>query len=227
MPDEAARQVRDAGRPSGRCAGEFELLETLRWSPRDGFFLLERHLRRLERSARFFDYPCSSADVRRALESSVADVRDESRLRLLVGRGGGIRVERAPLEPSPDPVRVAFALAPIDPTDVFLFHKTTNRGQYDRAQLPGFDDVVLWNPAGQVTETTIANIVAELGGRKVTPPVDCGLLAGTFREELLERGAIVEAPLRIADLHRASAVWLINSVRKWRRARILGASPSR
>ena len=69
-----------------------------------------------------------------------------------------------------------FATEPIDPADVFLFHKTTNRAVYDRARRPDCDDVVLWNPAGEVTETTIANLVVEVGDRRVTPPIACGLL---------------------------------------------------
>ena len=43
----------------------------------------------------------------------------------------------------------------------------------------------------------------------------CGLLAGTFREELLAAGRIRERVLTRADLARATAVHLINSVRRW------------
>lgn len=229
MPDDASRHAPDAGQARrGPDAGprrpvDFELLETLRWSPADGFFLLDRHLRRMERSARHFEYPFRRDAIVSALESAVAGIPRDSRVRLLVGRAGTIRTDVGLLVPSADPVRVAVAHAPIDPTDEFLFHKTTNRVQYERARLPGVEDVVLWNPAGQITETTIANIVVEIGGRRVTPPVECGLLPGTFREELLERGEIVESPVDVADLPLASAVWLINSVRRWRRAAIVGA----
>jgi len=54
----------------------------------------------------------------------------------------------------------------------------------------------------------------------VTPPVSCGLLAGTFRDELLEKGEIEERAVSLSDLKRAKAVWLINSVRKWRRVSV-------
>ena len=66
---------------------------------------------------------------------------------------------------------------------------------------PGVDDVVLWNDGGEVTETTTANIVADFGEGKVTPPVSCGLLAGTFRAELLARGEVREA---VIPLERAA-----------------------
>ena len=198
-------------------AETFDLLETMKWTPEGGFFLLDRHLRRLERSARYFDYPCSAPDTRRALDRAVAQSAGPLRVRVLLARDGTVRIECAPLEPTTTPARIGVAPAPIDPTDVFLFHKTTNRTQYDQAKRTNIavDDVILWNPDGQVTESTLGNVVAEIGGRKITPPVACGLLAGTFREQLLEEGVIVEDTLTIDQLRAASRVWLVNSVREW------------
>ena len=51
------------------------------------------------------------------------------------------------------------------------------------------------------------------GGRLLTPPVRCGLLDGTLRQELLATGGIEEAVLRTADLAGAEAVLFGNSVR--------------
>jgi para-aminobenzoate synthetase/4-amino-4-deoxychorismate lyase len=136
-------------------------------------------------------------------------------VRLQLTEDGEAIVEASPLELSGARLRVAFALSPIDPTDVFLFHKTTNRVAYERLRLPGVDDVILWNPRGEVTESIIANVVAELDGQRVTPPVECGLLAGTFRAELLSAGEIAEATVTVDQLAVATRVWLINSVRGW------------
>jgi para-aminobenzoate synthetase/4-amino-4-deoxychorismate lyase len=137
-------------------------------------------------------------------------------MRLMVSRDGGVRVERAPLGSAhAAPARLGVAAEPIDPSNVFLFHKTTHRVMYANAMQPDCDDVVLWTADGEVTETTLGNIVVEIGGRKVTPPVDAGLLAGTFREELLERGEIVEGRVTLDDLKSASRVWIINAVREW------------
>jgi para-aminobenzoate synthetase/4-amino-4-deoxychorismate lyase len=63
--------------------------------------------------------------------------------------------------------------------------------------------------------------VLRLDDRLLTPPLDCGLLPGTLRAELLERGEIAEAVLFPSDMERATEIWLINSVRGWRRA-VLG-----
>jgi para-aminobenzoate synthetase/4-amino-4-deoxychorismate lyase len=38
------------------------------------------------------------------------------------------------------------------------------------------DDVLLWNERDEVTESTIANLVAEIDNSWWTPPLSCGLL---------------------------------------------------
>lgn len=140
------------------------------------------------------------------------------RVRLLVGRDGTVRTEAFQLEPSTGTIRVRLAAAPIDPTDMFLFHKTTHRVQQERERSPEYDEIVLWNPDRYVTEAMTANIVVEVRRRAVTPPVGCGLLAGTFRAQLLEKKEISEERVSIEDLRRARRFWLINSVRGWQLA---------
>ena len=125
-------------------------------------------------------------------------------------------MQATPLGAKVEPVRAVLADIPVRREEVFLYHKTTARAVYDRARKPGADDVVLWNEKGEITESTIANVVVEREHARVTPPVDCGLLAGTFRAELLARGEIREAVVSVDELRAASRFWLINSVQGWR-----------
>ncbi len=173
-------------------------------------------------SAEYFGFAFDQAAVERAL----AGVRGVGplRLRLLVARDGRVRLEESRLEPGPDALRVGIADVPVDDHDRFLFHKTTNRAVYDDAQRPGFDDMILRNTRGQVTESTRANIVVERRGEKVTPPVSAGLLAGTMRAEVLSTGEVREGILTLEDLKTADQVWLLNSVRGWQRATLAGRS---
>jgi para-aminobenzoate synthetase/4-amino-4-deoxychorismate lyase len=200
----------------------FELLETMRWTPADGWFLLDRHLVRLERSARFFQFICPLEAVRTAIDRAVEGARGPLRVRLLLTRDGSPRVEHTSLDLSERVRRVKLAAAPIDPADPFLYHKTTNRAVYERARRPDCDDVVLWNPTGEVTETTIANLVVETDGALVTPPVACGLLPGTMRAELLEAAEVVERRVTVAEFSAARRFWLVNSVRGWCRGELAG-----
>jgi para-aminobenzoate synthetase/4-amino-4-deoxychorismate lyase len=104
---------------------------------------------------------------------------------------------------------------PIAPGDPFLYHKTTHRQLYAAAAASrgDADDVLLWNPAGELTEATIANIAVQLDGRWLTPPVSCGLLPGTQRAELLASGAWQEGIVTRADLARATGLHLANALR--------------
>ncbi|HEX8559623.1 MAG TPA: aminodeoxychorismate synthase component I [Pyrinomonadaceae bacterium] len=195
---------------------DFELLETLRLE--DGrYALLEEHLARLSESAAYFDFPPPAGAARAALEGHARlHPSGARRVRLLAPAGGGARVESEELAEAPAGARpVALALTPVSRADRFLFHKTTRRGVYDerRAERPGVFDVLLWNEEGELTEFTNGNVVVELDGRRWTPPRASGLLAGTFRAELLRGGEVAERVLTRADLARASRLWLVNSVR--------------
>ena len=204
----------------GRPPVSFELLETLRWTAGEGYFLLERHLARLKQSAEYFDFAYDAEKIQSALLGAVSGLAGPLRVRLLVSADGGVRVEHAPLISSNTPLTVVLAADPIDPQNVALYHKTTRRDVYERAraQATGADEVILWNQKDEVTEATTANVVVEVAGGRVTPPIRSGLLAGTFRAELLERRAIEERIVTRADLQAASQIWLINSVHEWRPA---------
>jgi para-aminobenzoate synthetase / 4-amino-4-deoxychorismate lyase len=196
---------------------EFRLLETLRWTPVEGYFLQERHLARLADSAAYFGFP----DVCEAVGLCLADRRAEfeapQRVRILVDPAGGIEIEASPLDTARrrEPWRLAVAPMRVNPEDVFLFHKTTHRRVYEeaRAARPGYEDVLLVNEHDEVTETTVGNIAARIDGAWVTPPVACGLLGGTYRAELLESGDMQEGVLSLDDLARAESLQVVNSVR--------------
>ena len=144
------------------------------------------------------------------------------RIRLLVAEDGAVRAETSAADVRHDsaPVRLGLAADPVDSEDPFLHFKTTHRAAYDRARAsrPECDDVVLWNAEGQVTETTVANLVVRVGGELVTPPTRCGLLAGTLRAEMLERGEIRERVVTVGELAGADGIFLANSVRGLREA---------
>ena len=204
----------------------FQLLETLRWSPDEGYVLLDRHLDRLRASAHYFGMPFDETGIRARLTHSAAGF-DAAPLivRLLVDRDGTVRCESAPFVALREPVRLMLAPSPVDAADMLLFHKTTHRATYDRARLacPGADDVVLWNTRGEITETCIANLVVDIGGTLVTPPLACGLLPGTYRADALARGDVCERVITVDELKGAAAIYVVNSVRGRLGATLVGA----
>lgn len=202
----------------------FDLLETLRWE--DGvFFLLEGHLARMRSSAAYFGFTFNEEYLRSTLLEAVAGSRGPLRVRLLLERNGVARVEAAEIS-TPfiewaavgpvETVEVALAAEPVDPEDIFLYHKTTHRTVYARRKelRPELADVLLWNRKGEVTESTIANLVVQDQAGLWTPARTCGLLAGVLRERLLAQQQVRERVVRVEELE-AARLWLINSVRGW------------
>jgi para-aminobenzoate synthetase/4-amino-4-deoxychorismate lyase len=217
------RECLDKAAFTHRAPNDFRLLETLLYEPGAGFFLLDEHLHRLAESAAHFGFRFHRGEIIRALHSG-RGTDGAQRVRLLLDRAGEAAVETSPLNRSPSPVRVGIAPDAVESHDALLFHKTTNRASYDtrRASRPDCDDVLLVNERDELTESTLANLVLRLDGALWTPPLACGLLPGVFRARLLERGDIRERVLRPADLARAEGLYLINSVRRWRRAVLIG-----
>ncbi|HEU4832008.1 MAG TPA: aminodeoxychorismate synthase component I, partial [Actinomycetota bacterium] len=201
----------------------FELLESLRHAPSEGFRHLDEHLERLAASARYFGFRFELEAAAAALKQAVVEVTEPSVVRLTLGRDGALSTDVVDLPPEEERVRVALDDEPVDPSDLWLFHKTTRREPYERRRerRPDVDDVVLVNDRGGVTESTIANLAVHLGGFWVTPPIDAGLLPGTYRTVLLREGRLIERPVTVVELRGAGELALVSSVRGWRPAVIV------
>ncbi len=86
------------------------------------------------------------------------------------------------------------------------------------AQAAGFDEVILLNERGEVSECTSANIFAVEGGRVWTPPLESGCLPGVTRAVLMSE---IRAPglelgektLFPADLEAADEVFITSTTR--------------
>jgi len=203
----------------------FSLVETMLWH--GDYPLIEFHLDRLEDSAGYFGFPCDHAAVKAALVTyaeSFAD-RKPRKVRLLLNPDGELHLanELLPETSVTKPLRIRIASNRTDPQDAMLFHKTTHRPLYaaafKAATQAGFDDVLFLNLRGEVTEGSIHNIFIEKDGRLLTPPVECGLLAGVHRRHLLEtRPDVSERVLHLEDLGHADAIYLSNAVRGLRPA---------
>lgn len=203
----------------------FDLFETMLYVAGGptipGITLLDRHLARLASSAERFGFDLDLDEVRRRLDA--IDARSPQRVRLVIGSDGSVSIATVPINPTiGDPWivpvdRLDNGQAPVQSSDLFLRHKTTHRTVYDRARArhPHAPDVILWNERGELTETTIGNLVVDIDGQLLTPALHCGLLPGTFRAELLEHSKITEDVIPVGALAVAREVFMINSVRGW------------
>ena len=197
----------------------FELIETLRWEPAEGFVRIVRHMARLEASARVLGFAFEKPSVEQALVRSVGGDAP-LRVRLTLDRERRANVTIQPFVPLPPDTVWTLAVADtrLDSTDPLLRHKTTRREVYDTARAEfareQADEVLLLNEAGHVCEGTITTIFADVGnGPLLTPPLADGLLAGVLRAEMLEIGKAAEAVLTLADLRGARVLHVGNSLR--------------
>jgi len=216
---------------------QFSLLETMLWTPEDGFFLREKHISRLLDSADYFDFSISRRGEvlspqggetpplhpKEILETYLHEISSQftspQRVRLLLNKNGKLNFQAKPFQPleTHPPMKVCLAKDPVDSGNVFLYHKTTHREVHESALIDfsDCDDVLLHNERNELTEFTIGNLVVEMDGQLFTPPLSCGLLPGTFRAHLLETGQVEERIIQVEELKDCTKVFLVNSVRKW------------
>ncbi len=205
---------------------EFDLLEALLWTPDAGYFLLDEHTARVQDSADYFGFQFNRAEWFDRLEAARQTLPPvDHKVRVVLQRTGQLASSATRLDEiaRPPVQRVALAQQPIDSNDVFLYHKTSRRVVYEqaRAARPDCDEVILWNERGEITESCTANVVIELDGALITPPVTSGLLGGTLRGWLIAHGQIAERVISIELLRKAGRFFLINSVRQWMTAHLI------
>ncbi len=200
---------------------------------------IDAHLRRLERSARYFGLRFERTELLLALQREHAALAPPPvdaqrawthRTRIELRHDGGFDIRCAALQAPPARVEVLLAEhllddAVLDRRDPLLRHKTTHRARYDlawqAAERQGAFDALFFNQRGELCEGGRSSVFVQLDGRWWTPPLRCGLLPGVTRARLLAdpRLRAGERVLRREDLLRAQALMLSNAVR--------GALPAR
>ena len=205
-------------------------------------FAFERHWARMQRDAQRFKVPMPpdpEALKARLFELIEANGARNATLRVAIVRNHGGAFETPDIEGDFDVIAFTKDLADWG-TGVNLaikrdarFSKSEFAGAkilswcdnlrwYEEAHERGFDEVILLDEKGNVSECTSANIFAVFGSpgnwNVTTPPLSSGCLPGITREILLQEirvsgVAIAEKPLRPADLEKAAGVFITSSTR--------------
>ena len=211
---------------SVKDSSDFELFETMKWDADSGVFLEEYHFNRLKDSASYFDFKFCDALGKEMIDETVENISNNfCVLKLFVNAKGDIRIEtlEASVFTKNQKYTVSLAKNPVQSENIFLYHKTTQREVYEKAEGENLnsDDVILWNEEGNLTESTIANIILNIEGSWVTPSTNCGLLRGVYRESMLENGLIEERKIHKSEIADLSEITLINSVRGEFKAKLI------
>lgn len=211
----------------------FDLIESLRYSPSEGFPFLNNHLERLCSSAEYFLFQFDIQEIKDGLLEHASLLQCEEgayfKVRLLLSKDGNHTITSVKMKNNSD-INIPLAVlssSPIDSSDQFYFHKTTQRAFYQKELsshqiTTGCFDVIFKNEKDEITEGCFTNIFIKKEGFYYTPPVECGLLRGIYREFLLadDNHKTIEKILNVSDLESADEVYLCNSVRGLQRVNI-------
>lgn len=204
----------------------FCLIETMLWKKnlhpnkisKHGFFLLKYHLDRIEHSAKYFGFKFDKQKLTRQLLYLTEKFnRDKYKIRVLLYSNGKIEITLKEVEELPcQPVKITVSNITINNKNIFLYHKTTNRKiyeeEYKKYKSYGYFDVLFRNQNNQFTETSRGNIFLKINGKLTTPPIECGLLPGTYRKFLIENSSVIIKPIYEEDLQKAEKIFITNSV---------------
>lgn len=205
------------------------LFETMRATRAEGVPLLDRHLARLEHSARAFGFGFDRDALVREIAHVCAALPGDGahRMRLSLQHSGAFSVTAAPLSPLPAawdaPVRLHIAPQAREAVHSLPHHKTSLRAAYDAAwqaaEREGAFDAVFFNADGTLAEGGRSTVLVKLEGRWWTPPLSAGVLPGVMRGVLLDDarpwlGApLHERVLTRAEVARAEAIAVCNALR--------------
>lgn len=225
--DSAAACIASGDRGFTLGDGLFETIRVADGQPRH----LARHLARLHRGADMLAIPLVAGAAERAVDGLLsATGLDAGILRLTVSRGQGARGLLPPPHPNPTILATLSPWSPV-PAEIRLAIATvTRRNEHSplsrikslnmldnvlaraEAAAAGADEALLLNTGGRLAEAATANIFALIDGTIMTPPVEEGALPGIARALTMEAVAVVERPLALSDVLRASEIVLTNSL---------------
>lgn len=201
-------------------------------------FAYERHWRRMHNDAirMHVPFPEDAEQLKAALlRLAEANHARNATLRVVVVRNRGGSFEApdqtrdfdviaftSDLNPWGDSVRLAVKAHGRYAQNEFAGAKILSWAQnltwYEEAHQRGFDEMMLLNERGEVSECTSANVFAAKGREVFTPPLDSGCLPGVSRELLLGEVqvpgvSVVEKKLMPRDLEGADQVFITSTTR--------------
>jgi len=194
---------------------------------------LSAHLTRLRNGADLLGIPLPGGDQQIAeMIGAVITANDmkECVVRVTLTRGPGVRGLATPAHPTPTLVITAAPLPPPTEPAKVIVARTTRRNEHSplsrikhinyldnilarrEAEAAGADDALLLNTAGNITESTVANIFVLVDGFMLTPPISDGALPGILRAEAIKLARAEERTITVDMLTRSSEVFLTNAL---------------
>ena len=200
-----------SGWPTG--SGTFETVKTVAGQP----WALSRHMRRALNTARRNDHPFPSEElIRQAVTETIAENQFAiGRLRILFGDDGSLCVTHQEYLELTKPAILGAREHWVSSNGI-----VEKRYPYDQnlqllkeAKNSGFDDFLQINSQGYVSETSIANLVLQINGSWVTPPLSDGVLPGVMRALLIEKNGVLVRRIKADELSLITDGFVVSSLK--------------
>lgn len=173
---------------------------------------LEEHMKRLQESSRYFDYPFNKEKVKKQVEDlcQSLDFDTDYRLKMSLAKDGELTFEHNQLTGLADDFCQARLVEQTYPLDSpYTYFKTSYRPHISL----GPHEQIYYNQKKELLETSIGNLVLKIEDQLYTPPVHLGLLNGIYRQNLIANNQVTERVLTLDNLKQAQAIYGCNAVR--------------
>ena len=173
---------------------------------------LEEHMKRLQESSRYFDYPFNAEKAHYQVEALCQSLNldKDYRLKMSLAKDGELKFEHTQLTNLSNDFCQARLVEQRHPLDSpYTFFKTSYRPHLSIES----HEQIYYNHEGQLLETSIGNIVLKIKDQLYTPPVHLGLLNGIYRQRLIADNKLKEKVLTLKDMEQAQAIYGCNAVR--------------
>ncbi len=213
-----------------KALSDFRLIETMLVKKNRKIYLLAAHLKRLKKSLNYFNFCYNESVIKNKLQKYLKKLNNSKiyKLKLLISKDGSLIISHSPIKESHHKgLKVVISGKRSNSDNIFLYHKTTNRSFYDneykKAMEKGLTEVLFLNERSQVAEGAISNIIIKKDNCYYTPPANCGLLSGVYRQQLINKKnfPLKEKILYKQDLLRANKIFICNSVRGLREVKLI------
>jgi len=201
----------NAGWLSG--SGTFETVKTVNGLP----WALSRHMRRALNTARRNDHSFPNEELIRVAvaESIAANPVAIGRLRILFSDNGSLCVTHQEYLETSKPASLGICSHSHEGDGVVekRYPYSANSQILTDAQSQGFDDFLLINSQGYVTETAIANLVFQIDDLWVTPPLSDGVLPGVMRALLIEKAGVSVRQIKADQVQFITCGFIVSSLK--------------
>ena len=190
---------------------KFDLISTGRVHQGKLLFL-EEHMKRLQESSRYFDYPFNKEKVKKQVEDlcQSLDFDTDYRLKMSLAKDGELTFEHNQLTGLADDFCQARLVEQTYPLDSpYTYFKTSYRPHISL----GPHEQIYYNQKKELLETSIGNLVLKIEDQLYTPPIRLGLLNGIYRQNLIANNQVTERVLTLDNLKQAQAIYGCNAVR--------------